>query len=235
MLKQKKIKKIKPLRIKIKTQSSDDQKISILNRLSKKTHVLIKNGKKLKTHIHEKLSVGLQFMQIPRVVGLSLLIISILLIGGTYVGSELFANKDVNLKLLHSSAVIEDEFVVSDKEIIKDEMLTTTTYSEDNISTGYQAVMLINGNMFFGKLNIEKYYDFYELRDVFYLNVVNKGADKKGNIRQDATLIKRGFELYSPEDVMYINKDQVLFYENIQPNSKIIKGMQDYRVKQGKK
>lgn len=41
-------------------------------------------------------------------------------------------------------------------------------------------------------------------------------------------LIKRGEEVHGPEDAMIINRDQVLYYENLKPSSKVSQLIQKY-------
>ncbi len=42
-------------------------------------------------------------------------------------------------------------------------------------------------------------------------------------------LIKLGEEVHGPEDAMIINRDQVLFYENLKPGGKVSQLIQNYK------
>lgn len=44
---------------------------------------------------------------------------------------------------------------------------------------------------------------------------------------QNLSLAKLGKELHGPEDVMYIAKDQVLFWENLKNDSQVVKAIKD--------
>jgi small nuclear ribonucleoprotein (snRNP)-like protein len=85
-----------------------------------------------------------------------------------------------------------------------------------NFDTSYQAVLLSNGNVYFGKL--ENYGDrFPVLTDVFYIqSSVNPDTKQTVNV-----LVKRGKELHSP-DRMYLNPSQIILVEPVGPNSKVM-------------
>lgn len=89
-----------------------------------------------------------------------------------------------------------------------------------------QAVFLTNGQVYFGE--IEKENDKYlVLRGIYYLKTQdqlnpNTNSDKK------ISIIKLGDELHGPQDRMFINRDQVLFYEPMKPNSKINEAIKKY-------
>lgn len=81
--------------------------------------------------------------------------------------------------------------------------------------TAYQAVLLINGAVYYGKL--EGYGTRHAtLTDVFY--IVTK-TDPNTKQAQNV-LVKRGKELHEP-DRMYLNTSQIVFVEPVGPNSKV--------------
>ncbi len=97
----------------------------------------------------------------------------------------------------------------------------------------YQAVFMSNGEILFGKL---KTLDgvHVELREVFYIRS-NTGDSTPANATNDVQakdgdmqLIKRGDEVHGPEDEMIINREQVLYYENLKPSSKVSQLIQKY-------
>ncbi len=99
--------------------------------------------------------------------------------------------------------------------------------TEGPIASGeYQAVFLDSGQVYFGKLNTDKK-DFYQLTDVFYLQTGTIGLDQVSNL----SLIKLGNEAHGPEDKMEINKDHVLFIEDMKGDSKVVQAIQDYKTK----
>lgn len=82
--------------------------------------------------------------------------------------------------------------------------------------TSYQAVLLSNGSVYFGKL--QDYGNrFPVLTDVFYIQTsVNPDTKQTLNV-----LVKRGKELHSP-DRMYLNPSQIILVEPVGPNSKVM-------------
>jgi hypothetical protein len=92
----------------------------------------------------------------------------------------------------------------------------------------YQAVFFTNGQVYFGKLSrIDG--DFYKLTDIFYIQEGQKAASDSDNPQATETsqqganpqLIKLGNEIHGPEDAMIINRDQVLFFENLKTDGKV--------------
>lgn len=87
----------------------------------------------------------------------------------------------------------------------------------------FQAVFLTNGQTYFGKLSSVN--DRYiELTDIYYLQVqqpVQSQDQKASTDNSNVSLAKLGNELHSPEDKMMINRDQVLFWENLKDGGKV--------------
>jgi len=92
--------------------------------------------------------------------------------------------------------------------------------------TTYQAVLLSNGNVYFGKL--EDYGSrFPVLTDVFYIqSSVNPDTKQTVNV-----LVKRGQELHAP-DRMYLNPSQIILVEPVGSNSKVMQLILEQRKKQ---
>jgi len=106
-------------------------------------------------------------------------------------------------------------------------------------SSGYQAVFLTNGQVYFGKMsNISE--DYATLKDIYYLQVVQpplqgQAADQAQAQQQAAaqpqiSLVKLGNELHGPVDEMHISKSQVLFYEDMKDDSQVVKAIEAYKV-----
>ncbi len=97
-----------------------------------------------------------------------------------------------------------------------------------NVKGGqYQALFLTNGQVYFGKLaNVDDRY--VRLTDIYYLQVQQavQPADTK-NTQPQVSLAKLGSELHGPEDAMEVNRDQVLFWENLKDDGKVVKAIQD--------
>ncbi len=89
-------------------------------------------------------------------------------------------------------------------------------------SSVYQAVFLTNDQIYFGRLkNIGN--DHLILSDVYYVKINEDGAGQ---------LIKLGaIEPHGPKDQMVINQNQVLFWENLKPDSPVIKTIQSMKQK----
>ncbi len=81
--------------------------------------------------------------------------------------------------------------------------------------TRYQAVLLSNGAVYYGKL--QGYGTPHPvLTDVFY--IISRSDPKTGAVSN--TLVKRGKELHAP-DRMYINAASIVFVETVGTSSKI--------------
>lgn len=90
-------------------------------------------------------------------------------------------------------------------------------------TNAYQAVFLNSGQVYFGKLSGEV--SLYPvLRDVFYLQI----AQSPQSLQQgeapppNMSLVKLGSELHGPTDQMRINRNQILFIEDLRPDSRVV-------------
>lgn len=84
-------------------------------------------------------------------------------------------------------------------------------------STPYQAVVLANGQVYFGKLgNFSSQYP--ELRDVFY--VISQGNPETKQVSN--ILVRRGKELHGP-DYMVLNRQSILIIEPVKEDSQVAK------------
>ena len=100
-------------------------------------------------------------------------------------------------------------------------------------SSKYQAVFLTDGQIYYGKLTVLNDRQ-YKLTNVFYIlsQNENKTANADGETAEtqnNAQLIKMGNELHGPEDAMMINRDHVLFYENLKPDGKVTQTINQYK------
>ena len=102
------------------------------------------------------------------------------------------------------------------------------------VGSGYQAVFLTNDQVYFGKLaKVDSQYPV--LREVYYLQVTQTLQPRNAN--EPATninLVKLGGELHGPADAMYLNRDQILFYEDLKTDSQVVKAIEQYKADQGK-
>ncbi len=98
----------------------------------------------------------------------------------------------------------------------------------------YQAVFLTNGQVYFGKLS-DADKDYIKLADIYYLQVVQpplQGQQQPGQAtpQQQISLVKLGQELHGPSDEMHINRTQVLFYEDLKTDGKVVQAIQQYKL-----
>ena len=99
------------------------------------------------------------------------------------------------------------------------------------VSSGYQAVFLVNGQVYFGKLEAATD-DALVLRDIYYLKVtqaLQPVSDETETQQPNIQLVKLGSELHGPEDAMYLEKDKVLFWENMKDDSKVFEAIKKYQ------
>lgn len=105
--------------------------------------------------------------------------------------------------------------------------------------SGYQAVFLTNGQVYFGKLS-DADSAYVSLRDIYYLQV-NQQLQPDGSTQTAAqqqaaaaanpqlSLVKLGNELHGPADAMKINRDQILFYEDLKNDGKVAQAIVSYQ------
>ena len=90
-----------------------------------------------------------------------------------------------------------------------------------------QAVFLTNGQVYFGDI-AKQDSQYVVLTGVYYLQQSQQQLQNGQSSDKTVSLIKLGQELHGPEDIMYISRNQVLFYENIRNDSKVSQAIQDY-------
>ncbi len=97
----------------------------------------------------------------------------------------------------------------------------------------YQAVFLTNDQIYFGHLlNIKD--DFMFLDDVYYVKIEEQITDT-GTRTTRGRLIRLGeTEPHGPRNQMIINREQVLFWENLSFESQIYQSIQSYNNLQKK-
>jgi uncharacterized protein HemX len=91
----------------------------------------------------------------------------------------------------------------------------------------YQAIFLSNGQVYFGKLSDSSPFQV-KISKIYYLQVQQdvQGGDKsKEQDNNQVSLAKLGDELHGPQDEMFIAKDQVLFWENLKDDSKVVQAI----------
>ncbi len=111
-----------------------------------------------------------------------------------------------------------------------------TTASSSNLvgvdADRYQALFLNSGQVYFGKLSSADP-QTVRLTDIYYLQVAQdvqpqEEAAPEGATTQEPQLIKLGEELHAPEDEMYVDRNQVSFWENLKDEGQVVQAIQQY-------
>lgn len=96
---------------------------------------------------------------------------------------------------------------------------------------GYQAVFLTNGQVYFGKLEASG--GWLKLSDIYYLQTSQPLQETNSNAPLDANqniqLVKLGNELHGPADSMFIGRKEVLFWENIKDDGRVVEAINKYK------
>lgn len=106
--------------------------------------------------------------------------------------------------------------------------------AEDKLS-GYQAVFLTNGQVYFGKLS-DASAVYATLVDIYYLQVTQpplQGSQEENQQQQQQpqlSLVKLGEELHGPQDEMKINREHILFYEDIKESGRVMQAIREYQA-----
>jgi hypothetical protein len=87
------------------------------------------------------------------------------------------------------------------------------------------AVFLTNNQVYFGTITGDGK-DWLTLKNIYY---IQKGSETGTNA--DVALMKLGNEVHGPEDMMLINRSQILFVEKLKSDGKMAKAIEAYRNK----
>jgi hypothetical protein len=105
---------------------------------------------------------------------------------------------------------------------------TMGAVTSDVKSNEYQVVFLSNDQFYFGKLTRVNAQTM-KLTDIYYLQVQQQvqpsTTSTTSTTPQQVQLVKLGNELHGPEDAMYINRQSVLFWENLKNDGKVAKAI----------
>ncbi|MGI9027936.1 MAG: hypothetical protein ACR2FM_03815 [Candidatus Saccharimonadales bacterium] len=94
----------------------------------------------------------------------------------------------------------------------------------------FQAVFLNGGQVYFGKIN-DLNSKYLQMSNIYYLRVnqqVQPDQQNNANAANDISLVKLGCELHGPEDSMVINREQVIFWENLKTDGQVAKAVEEY-------
>lgn len=97
-------------------------------------------------------------------------------------------------------------------------------------SSEYQAMFLSNGQVYFGKISKERG-EYVKLTDIFYLQVTPvQGSQAEPKQQPTLQLVKLGNELHGPVDEMHINREHILFYEDLKEDGKVVQAIKEYKA-----
>ncbi|HSA59180.1 MAG TPA: hypothetical protein VLJ37_05795 [bacterium] len=91
----------------------------------------------------------------------------------------------------------------------------------------WKAVFLTSGQVYYGKLT-QNQGQFYKLQDVYYIRVNQQQEDKTKP--PDLTLVKLGNEVHGPEDAIYLNRDHILYIEDLKEDGQVVKAIADAKA-----
>lgn len=133
--------------------------------------------------------------------------------GMLVIAGALLAAATLSLLLLNNKSAISQE-----NDLIEDSQ--------------YQAVFLntADGQVYFG--NLASYSkDLYTLSDIYYVQVQTQTQPETGQQQTTGvSLAKLGNELHGPEDSMHIQKDQVLYWENLKSSGQVACAIAQYQI-----
>jgi len=129
----------------------------------------------------------------------------------------MISNKHIPIVLALSVSILAVAVVIINVLVLTNFVKYDRYNKNDFIDSSiYQAIFLTNDQIYFGRLkNISS--DYLILSDVYYAKVNENGAGQ---------LVKLGEgEPHGPRGEMIINKNQILFWENLKPDSPVVKAI----------
>ncbi len=121
--------------------------------------------------------------------------------------------------------------------LLRDKLFGGSKMDTEGKVSGYQAVFLTNGQVYFGKLShVDD--EYATLKDIYYLQVTTppglQGSQNQANAaqqqpQQQLSLVKLGQELHGPVDSMQLNRDQILFFEDMKEDGKVVQAIRQYQ------
>ena len=92
---------------------------------------------------------------------------------------------------------------------------------------GFSAVFLSNGQVYFGNIDSNSSKEMI-LKNVFYLQA-EEGQQADSLNQSRFKLVKLGSELHGPQDILIINKSNVIFYEYLREDSKVVDSIRNFK------
>lgn len=94
----------------------------------------------------------------------------------------------------------------------------------------YQAVHLVNGMNYYGKLQTLNG-GYMKLTEIYYVQLktgITEDEAKSALDLKNIELVKWGNEIQGPTDEMVINKDQIVSFENLKEDGKVVQAIKKY-------
>jgi hypothetical protein len=122
--------------------------------------------------------------------------------------------------------------------MFRDRIMPKNTPANSNSATvetpsGYQSVFLTNGQVYFGILSgVNEQY--MTLKDIYYVQLLPNNLQGQQTAQEQAQqpvlrkLGKSG-ELHGPVDVMKINREQIIYYQEMTEESQVMQAIRKYQ------
>lgn len=105
-------------------------------------------------------------------------------------------------------------------------LITGNVFSASGVDNSkYQAVFLTNGQAYFGKLDGYGT-DTPSMSDVYYFQTADTPQGDKDEPAAQ-TLVKLGDEIHKPDDRLILNKDAILFVENLSGEGSVVQAIEE--------
>jgi hypothetical protein len=100
----------------------------------------------------------------------------------------------------------------------------------------YQLVQIAGTQSYIGHLKFSGHGKDAVLSDVYYVQQTPAATDTKNAATDPGfALRKLGGEIHGPEDIMHLNWQNVLFWENLKADSKVVQGIAQDKASRGVK
>lgn len=137
------------------------------------------------------------------------------------------------LKWVSFALVVSVAIVLAGSVLVLALSKNDTGESKYVTSGKYQAVFLNGGQVYFGQITSLNN-SYLRLQDIYYLRVnqtvqPNQDASSQNATQNDVSLVKLGCELHGPQDEMLINREQVIFWENLKEDGQVAKAVAEYQ------
>lgn len=97
-----------------------------------------------------------------------------------------------------------------------------------NEKNEWSAIFLTNGQVYFGKIDSNSKREMV-LKNVYYLQASSPEQSVDSLNQSTFKLVKLGSELHGPKDILMINKDNIVFYEYLREDSKVVESIKNFK------